>query len=98
MSMCCCQSVRYHTKNNVVLGNVVLRQSTQNLWNFVTSVLITSGNNMDGPGRQVDKAEEEVHESGLGTAGLYSWDRIPGQALIFNCPIVELTGSCLPSS
>lgn len=99
----CSQSVRHHIKNNVGMGNVVLRQSTQNLWNLVTgalrvTVINTSGDNMDRPDRQVVKAEEEVHESELGKAGLHPWDGGPGQALAFSRLVGELTGFCRPCS
>lgn len=85
------------------MGNVVLRQSTQNLWNLVTgalrvTVINTSGDNVDRPDRQVVKAEEEVHESELSKAGLHPWDGGPGQALAFSRLVGELTGFCLPCS
>ena len=86
--MHCYQSVRYHPRHNVVMGNLVLRQSTQSLRNLVTralrvTVINASGDNLDRPGRLVVKAEKEVHEPELGRAGLHpgvgilGWDCLP---------------------
>ena len=75
MYMCCSQSVRHHTKNDIVMVNGVLRQATQNLWNLVTralriTVISTSGDSLGRPGRQGGAAEEELL--------CLSWTRLAG--------------------